>query len=201
MTVKRRKLLVPIAVAGVLITAATAWKLLTPSAGNKLSYVQSGLSKGEINRPGRLLGNERQHTRTDTTPKKTTAGESSIVDKPLEPLSTGPTPLNLPRSSPGFTSEEEDDYFEMMNAALAQDFPELDLTEMERIELFEAIRQIRRSFEETRSLARSPENAQAFQQLMLQREEAIEQFERIVGMGFNEFMLRTPVRDGGFDRD
>lgn len=200
MSLKRRKLWICLAVAGLLITAAAAWELLTPSPGNKLSYVRSGLSKGEINRPGRLLGNQRQHTSTDTTPKKTPAGESSIVYKPLEQLPADPAPTAVPPDSLVFSSEEENDDFAMMDAALAEDFPELELSETERIELYEAIRQIRRSFAEARSLARSAENALEFQQLERDREAAIEQLERIVGISFNEFMLRAARQYGGVDR-
>lgn len=113
-------------------------------------------------------------------------------------LPTAPTPV--PLKSPKMASDEEAYLFEMMSTALAEDFPELDLSEFERIELFESIRQIRQSFEGTRSLARSAENVLAFEQLEREREAAIDQFERIVGMSFNEFMLRTPVIDGGVDR-
>ncbi|UCD79205.1 MAG: hypothetical protein JSW26_28030 [Desulfobacterales bacterium] len=200
MLLKRHKFWVTFLVIGILLTAAAAWKLLIPSAGNPLLYSQPKFTERETSRPGRFHENEPPQSQNDIAGKqrsdveKKKAAESIVAPPPAPP----PTP-DLPGTSI-FASEEEAYFFEMMNAALAEDFPELELSEIERIELFEVIGRIRESFEGTRSLARSAENAQAFQQLEWEREAAIEQFERIVGMSFNEFMLRTSVMDGGIDR-
>jgi hypothetical protein len=87
-----------------------------------------------------------------------------------------------------------------MTAFLAEDFPELELSKREQIKLFDLIWQVRDSFERTRSLNRSADNAELLHQLELERDAAIEAFENIVGMSFQEFMLRTPATEGGIDQ-
>jgi hypothetical protein len=201
MSLKRHKLFVSLAVVGILISAAVAWKLVARTDRHRLSYFQYGPAISEIGprsepqKPGRkqyLPSPQQEHTE---------AFDIAIVQKHSLPVTPGPAPTLDPLNTSTIASGEEAEYFEMMTAALAEDFPELDLSEMERIELFEVILQIRKSFERTRSLDRSAENAQAFQQLELERDAAIEQFENMVGMSFHEFMLRTPSTDGGIDRD
>ncbi|MBT8367766.1 MAG: hypothetical protein KJP23_23990 [Deltaproteobacteria bacterium] len=201
MFLKRQKLLASLAVVGILMSAVVAFKLVARSDRHRLSYFQYGPAISEAGpRSGPPKTGKKQYL-TSPQQKSTEAFDIAIVQKHSLSVTPGPEPRLDPLNTSTIASVEEAEYFEMMTAALAEDFPELDLSEMERIELFEGILQIRKSFERTRSLDRSAENAQAFQQLELERDAAIEQFENMVGMSFHEFMLRTPSTDGGIDRD
>ena len=189
-----------LAAAGILISAAVAWKLVVGSDRHRLSYLQYGPAISQNGPHSKPQKSGKTQYPTSPRQEHAKAFDAPIVQKRSPSAAPAPAPAPAPLNASTFASEEEAQYFEMMTAALAEDFPELDLTEMERIELFEAIRQIRQSFEGTGSLARSAENFQAFEQLEREREAAIEQFERIVGMNFDEFMLRTSSAEGGIDR-
>jgi hypothetical protein len=118
----------------------------------------------------------------------------------LLPSASGPIIDSANAAAKDTDDNEKDAYFDLMTAFLAEDFPELELSKREQIKLFDLIWQFRDSFERTRSLNRSADNAELLHQLELERDAAIEAFENIVGMSFQEFMLRTPATEGGIDQ-
>jgi hypothetical protein len=118
----------------------------------------------------------------------------------LLPSALGPILDSATAAAKDTDDSEKDAYFDLMTAFLAEDFPELELSKREQIKLFELIWQVRDSFERTRSLNRSADNAELLHQLELERDAAIEAFENIVGMSFQEFMMRTPATEGGIDQ-
>ena len=134
--------------------------------------------------------------------RQTDASGTTIAKGHVLPVPSAPGPSLDPAvpAAKDTDENEKDAYFDLMTAFLAGDFPELELSESERIELFDLIWQVRESFEQTRSLDRSVYNADLLHQLELERDAAIEAFENIVGMSFQEFMLRTPATEGGIDR-
>jgi hypothetical protein len=199
MASKQTRFLVLLAGAGLLVAAAAAaWRL-----PGWLHDYRAHPSTPKIEQAA-----ERPASFPDEAPAPVRPGDRRREASNSAPIETPnrAAPPALPPPSDFSVSEyaasgEEAYIFEMMRTALSEDFPELELTEAEHIELFEAAAQIRRSFEDTRSLARSAENALAFQQLERDREAAIAQFEHIIGMPFNEFMLRAPISGSGFAPD
>jgi hypothetical protein len=132
---------------------------------------------------------------TDASGTTIAKGHVPLVPSALTPSLDPATP-----AANDIDDNQKDAYFDLMTAFLAEDFPELKLSERERIELFDLVWQVRESLEQTRSLDRSADNAELLHQLELERDAAIEAFENIVGMSFQEFMLRTPATEGGIDR-
>jgi hypothetical protein len=148
MSLKRNTLLAILAAAGILISAAVAWKLVVRSDRHRLPYLQYGPAISQNGPHSKPQKSGKTQYPTSPQQEHAKAFDAPIVQK--RSPSAAPAPLNASI----IASEEEAQYFEMMTAALAEDFPELDLTEMERI----------------------------------------------VGMNFDEFMLRTSSAEGGIDR-
>ena len=90
------------------------------------------------------------------------------------------------------------DLVDVLSAALAEDFPDLKLTDADLLTLSEAILTIRESLQGLRSFDRSAATAREFEQLSESRDKAIAEFERITGMSLAEFMRRAAF-SGGID--
>ena len=96
--------------------------------------------------------------------------------------------------------ELDDGIYSMVSEAIRNDFPELNLSQSELLDLSETIAQLRNALGNLRNTERTDENFSTFRQLEDIRDKAIWDFERITGMSLQEFLLRAPA-DGGLDNE
>ncbi len=202
MSPKQNTLFIIVAATVIVIGTAVIRHRIDPSDKHRLSRDRLGSLGAETgqNAVPRSIGQE--PVPLAPPPGQTNASGTTIAKRhvPLVPSAPGP-PRGLAAPAAKETEDNEKDaYFDLMTAALAKDFPDLELSEREQSELFDLVWQVRESFERTRSLDRSEDNAELLHQLEQERDVAIEAFENIVGMSFQEFMLRTPATEGGIDR-
>jgi hypothetical protein len=93
-----------------------------------------------------------------------------------------------------------DDVREMLDEAIAEDFPDLELSDSEMDRLTDAVMSLRYSMQHLQTLARVPENAEARDEMAYLRDQALADFESIAGISAMEFMLHAPA-EGGIDHD
>jgi hypothetical protein len=202
MSPKRNTLFIILAATAIMIGTAVIRHRIDPSDKYRISRDRSESlgAETEQNPDPRNVG--RKTVPLAPPPGQTDASGTTVAKGHLPPAPSAPVPPLYPAAPATKAADhyERDAYFDLMTAALAEDFPDLELSESERIELFDLVWQVRESFERTRSLNRSADNAELLHQLELERDAAIEAFENIVGMSFQEFMLRTPATEGGIDR-
>jgi hypothetical protein len=119
------------------------------------------------------------------------------VESLVQPAEKPSPPVFTPKSA---ESADQNEIYHMLSQAIGSDFPELNLSENEVIELSELVPIIRDSLKNLRELDRNSENIEEFRRLENQRDQAILDFERITGMTFLDFMLQAPA-NGGIDHD
>ena len=93
-----------------------------------------------------------------------------------------------------------EDVREMLDEAIAEDFPELELSDSEMEQLTVAVMSLRYSMQNLQTMDRVPENAEARIEMESIRDQALADFENIAGIGAMEFMLHAPS-EGGIDYD
>jgi hypothetical protein len=96
--------------------------------------------------------------------------------------------------------EIDNDIYSMVSEAIRNDFPELNLSQSDLLDLSETIVQLRDALGKLRNTERTDENFSTFRQLEDIRDNAIWDFERITGMSLQEFFLRAPT-EGGLDNE
>ncbi len=96
--------------------------------------------------------------------------------------------------------EVDNDIHDMVREAIHHDFPELNLSESELLDLSGTIVLLRDALAKLRNTVRNAENFRTIQQLEDIRDNAIGDFEQITGMNLNEFLYRLPA-DGGIDNE
>jgi hypothetical protein len=104
-------------------------------------------------------------------------------------------PIYNPSPATGYS---ENKIYPLLAFAIENDFPELELSNEELMQLSEVVLTIREALQNLRETERSTENFADFRQLEDRRDQALWDFKRITGMSFEAFMRRTPS-EGGLD--
>lgn len=118
-------------------------------------------------------------------------------------------PLAAVQAEPELQPMEDDDPYgdithedvrEMLDEAIAGDFPELELSDSEMEQLTVAVMSLRYSMQNLQTMERGPDNAEARIEMENLRDQALADFESIAGISVMEFMRKAPS-EGGIDHD
>ena len=92
--------------------------------------------------------------------------------------------------------EFDNDIYCMLSEALRNEFPELNLSQPEIVKLSETILLLRKTLLGLRNMDRAMGNDHTFRQLEALRDHVIWEFERIIGMGLQEFLMQASAVGG-----
>jgi hypothetical protein len=150
-----------------------------------------------IDNPVRHKKNHRQFFTRSTSPKipdnlgNMLDSKNNKIVSPSTLLPKSKNSESLPLSQQN-ENTSRNEIFDIVAASLREEFPGLDLSEAEVVELSEIVMEIRESIQGLRRMERNDENMGLFRELEAQRDQALLDFERITGMSVVEFLRRTP---------
>lgn len=148
-------------------------------------------------RPGTAAGT-RERLAGEGEPVAHAPAEQRVT--PAPPVRPDKSLFAVPASAPEADPAAPPAYArrDVLAAALARDFPELNLSGREMAELNATLAELEQTVRGIRGLEQGAADAGALKEFQGRRDRVLREFERIAGMSLAEFLRRAPA-EGGID--